>query len=126
MSNVRLNLIVLYSPDIERLRAFYTLLGLEFEQEQHERGPLHYAAQAGEATIEIYPQQAKSSADVGAVRLGFDVVWLDAVLDPLIENGAALVTPPQDTLRGIVAVIRDPDGRKIELVESRPRRRCCG
>ena len=44
MSSVRLNLIVLYSPDIERLRAFYTVLGLEFEREKHGRGPEHYAA----------------------------------------------------------------------------------
>ena len=126
MSNVRLNLIVLYSPDIDRLRAFYTLLGLELEQEQHERGPLHYAAQAGETVVEIYPQSAVANADVSAIRLGFDVAWIDAVLDSLLSAGGKLVTGPQETQRGIVAVIRDPDGRKVELVESRPRRRCCG
>lgn len=126
MSTVRLNLVVLYSPDIERLRAFYLLLGLEFEREQHGRGPAHYAAQLGDAVLEIYPQPSASSADVSAVRLGFDVAWIDAVLDPLLAAGGSLVTAPQETQQGIVAVVRDPDGRKVELVESRTRRRCCG
>ncbi len=123
---VRLNLVVLYSPDIERLRAFYALLGLEFEREQHGRGPEHYAAELGEAVLEIYPQADTSPGDVSAVRLGFDVAWIDAVLDPLLSAGGTLVTAPQETQRGIVAVVRDPDGRKVELVEARPRRRCCG
>ena len=126
MSNVRLNLVVLYSPDIERLRAFYTLLGLEFDREQHGRGPEHFSADVDGLTLEIYPQQAADVADVSAVRLGFDVPYLDAMLEALLGGGGQLVTPPAETQQGMVAVIRDPDGRKLELVEPRSRRRCCG
>lgn len=126
MSNVRLNLVVLYSSDVERLRAFYTLLGLEFEREQHGRGPEHYAADVDGVVLEIYPQSANATRDVSTMRLGFDVAWIDALLDPLVGAGGQVVTPPDETQRGIVAVVRDPDGRKVELVEARPRRRCCG
>lgn len=126
MSNVRLNLIVLYSPDIERLRAFYTVLGLEFEREQHGRGPEHYAADVAGTVLEIYPLLGQEAGDVGALRLGFDVAWIDALLEPLVDAGGQVVAPPDETQRGIVAVVRDPDGRKVELVEARPRRRCCG
>jgi lactoylglutathione lyase len=38
-----LNLIVIRAADLDKSLAFYRALGLEFAQEQHGTGPVHYA-----------------------------------------------------------------------------------
>ena len=54
----RLNLIVLRSPEPVKSVAFYQLLGIGFEQEQHGTGPVHWAAETGSVVLEIYPAQS--------------------------------------------------------------------
>jgi lactoylglutathione lyase len=44
----RLALLVLKTWDVPRLRAFYACLGVEFVEERHGSGPLHYAGQLGD------------------------------------------------------------------------------
>jgi catechol-2,3-dioxygenase len=44
---VRLGLIVLRTARLEHCLAFYRIIGLEFVEEQHGKGPIHYAASLG-------------------------------------------------------------------------------
>lgn len=124
MSGPHLNLLVVYSPDVDRAKAFYELLGLRFQREQHGRGPVHFAAPLGELVLEIYP--LSDGAVAGQLRLGFDVRNIEPLLETLLAAGGKLVSEIQDLPRGRVAVIADPDGRKLELVEPRGRQHCCG
>ena len=55
MPEPSLTLVVLRSPDIDRLKAFYEALGLALTAERHGNGPDHYSATLGSTIIEFYP-----------------------------------------------------------------------
>ncbi len=55
MADISLTLLVLKTRQVEQLRAFYQTLGIELAEEQHGKGPLRYAGQAGDVVIEVYP-----------------------------------------------------------------------
>ncbi len=113
MSDVKLNLIVLKTHQLDCLKEFYSALGIVFCEERHGDGPLHLAARVGGVVIELYPLSADAGLPDATTRLGFSVPDLDAVLARL---GAAVVSGPSSTEWGRRAVARDPDGRKVELV----------
>jgi lactoylglutathione lyase len=138
MNGIRLNLVVIYSSNVERTRTFYERLGLKFQTERHGRGPEHYSTNVGETVLEIYPAKTLGASSAApALRLGFDVSDVRKLVAELavadaasIDNSAAaqtiLVTEPAESADGWRAVVRDPDGRKIELFEPRTPRHCCG
>ncbi|ALG86336.1 VOC family protein [Gordonia phthalatica] len=110
-----LNLIVLYVADIDSSRNFYAALGLPFTQEKHGAGPIHYSTELpGGAVLELYPRGGSASS---RARLGFTVTDLPAAIAALQEvTPGALLRAPADLAYGHVAVVKDPDGNKIELV----------
>jgi catechol 2,3-dioxygenase-like lactoylglutathione lyase family enzyme len=110
----RLNLLVLKTHDLEAARKFYSALGVSFAEERHGGGPLHLAACLGDVVLELYPLSADGGAADVSTRLGFTIPDLDAVIRSL---GPAVVSGPRDTEWGRRAVVRDPDGRKVELVQ---------
>ena len=116
MSAPFLNLVVLRAPDIEEAQRFYSLLGLSFTKHAHGSGPQHYAAESGSQVFEIYPQNGADDSTRG-VRIGFRVAALDAVVARLAEGGAKIVSAPKDSPWGRRAVVSDPIGHKIELLE---------
>jgi lactoylglutathione lyase len=113
--SILLNLFVIRAVDLEAARAFYSSLGLVLKSERHGTGPEHYAAEVGSAVFEIFP--ARESTVRGAVRIGFEVPSLDAVVDLLRRQSATIVTEPHDSPWGRRAVVEDPDGNRVELTE---------
>lgn len=114
MRNPRLALVVLRSNDIASTKIFYENLGLNFKEEKHGNGPIHYSATLGETTVEIYPQ---SDNIYHTIRLGFYVDNLDNVLDNLSACGIEIISKAQITKHGYKARVRDHDGRVIELYQ---------
>ncbi len=120
MSQPSLSLVVLQTATLHSVVAFYRTVGLKFVEEKHGNGPIHYACALGTTVIEIYPGKdgaAPSAKNGGATMLGFRVDALDEVLAALREIGAVVLSPPHSTEWGRRAVVRDPDGRSIELTE---------
>jgi lactoylglutathione lyase len=117
MSETRLNLLVLKTQQPDRLKDFYSVLGLSFAEERHGDGPLHFAARIGEVVLELYPLPADACPADDSTRLGFAVPNLDAALQSLDAVGAVLVSQPKTTPWGRRAVVRDPDGRAVEVVD---------
>lgn len=109
------NLIVLRSTDIESGRRFYEAIGLEFAEEQHGTGPVHFAAIMNGIVFEIYPGDA--SSEQNQVRLGFKVTDIENTLRSIRDVGSKVLTEPKPSPWGLRAVVEDPDGRKIELTE---------
>ncbi len=95
---------------------FYAQLGFSFEKHAHGKGPTHYASDNGSFVFEIYPQ-VEGTESTKAARIGFKIPKLDETLPKLIEAGAMLLSPAKDSPWGRRAVISDPIGHKIELVE---------
>ncbi|MES2923175.1 MAG: VOC family protein [Verrucomicrobiota bacterium] len=117
MNPIALNLVVLRSTDMERAAKFYSLLGLNFTRHRHGSGPEHFAAEVGGGVFEIYPQAADGPSTLGT-RIGFSVRSLDSAINALSEYPGAVISAPKDSQWGRRAVIADPDGHRIELVES--------
>jgi lactoylglutathione lyase len=94
-----LNLLVLRCSDLERAKAFYECLDLEFEKHRHGDGPEHYAVEQDGCVLELYP------ADVGVAGDG---------------TGLGFAVPGQivDRPWGRTFVIRDPDHRRVECKQS--------
>jgi predicted enzyme related to lactoylglutathione lyase len=115
MSGASLNLVVIRVAGVERSCRVYAALGLTFTREQHGTGPEHFAAQTGKVTFEIYPRENEQPPP--AVRLGFCVPSLDAVLEELRTLGGEILSPPRTSPWGRRAVVLDPDGRRVELTE---------
>jgi catechol 2,3-dioxygenase-like lactoylglutathione lyase family enzyme len=116
MPDISLSLVMIRAGNLERSYRFYSALGLSLVREQHGTGPEHYACVIGTTTFEIYPHRGELH-HAALPRLGFRVPSLDTTLSALQETGAEIVTPPSNSSWGRRAVVSDPDGHRIELVE---------
>lgn len=116
LTTATFNLIVLKTRDVDVTVVFYRALGLSFVAEQHGRGPRHWAAQVGGVVLEIYPLNDGQAAD-NSTRLGFTVGNLDETLSALKSTGVTIASEPKSTSWGLRAVVQDPDGRSVELLQ---------
>ncbi|MEM1216152.1 MAG: VOC family protein [Bacteroidota bacterium] len=112
-----LHLLVIRSDRPARLAEFYTQLGLQFDYHRHGTGAWHYSAERDGLVFEIYPLLKNQTNADTSLRLGFTVSNLDQLLDQLSERNVTILRPAQVTEWGYVAVVQDPDGRKLELKE---------
>lgn len=117
MTNITLNLVVLRSPDIARAVAFYTQLGLAFTRHRHGSGPEHFAAELLGGVFELYPLSPDGPSTLGT-RIGFRVPSLDNAIGALTAYPGAVVSPAKDSEWGRRAVIADPDGHRVELLQA--------
>ena len=109
---MKLNLIVIRTANMPQLVNFYNLLGLEFDYHKHEQGVYHYATKIGDTTFEIYPLlRGQTAADI-STRLGFGVDNFDEKIELLSDF---IVSKPIETGFGYFAVLKDTDGRKVEI-----------
>lgn len=120
MAKPSLSLIVLRTAEISKSLVFYRTIGLEFIEEQHGKGPVHYVCEMGSMVIEIFPGQPGTAPDrknAGATMLGFRVERLDDILETLRTARSVIITEPQTSTWGYRAVVQDPDGRAVELTQ---------
>jgi len=111
------NLIVIRSANMEALAKFYSaLLDVELTKHRHGQGPEHYGCELGFFCFEIYPKRSDED-DTTAVRLGFLV---DSIRDAFARLGRFeynVVSSPKESPWGVRAVIDDPEGHRVELIE---------
>jgi len=117
MRNPQINLLVIRTNQPKILAEFYELLGMKFCYHQHGNGPFHYAADMDGFVFEIYPLLKKQRTVDTGVRLGFTVPHLDKLIIKLKGHSVDILKEPTQMEWGYVGVIRDLDGRKIELKE---------
>jgi hypothetical protein len=109
---VKLNLLVLRTNKLEDLKAFYSAFGASFVSERHGSGPNHYSARLGDLVLETYPTP-DGILPGPSLRIGLTVDDLHRTLRSI---GQAVT--PRQTQWGLRAVVRDPDGRAIELCQA--------
>ncbi|HEX4592104.1 MAG TPA: VOC family protein [Gemmataceae bacterium] len=116
MLETSLNLVVIRSTDLDRAARFYSALGINLTREHHGSGPEHLAGQLGAIVFEVYPQsRAGESAEA---RIGFRVGSVSGTVKAVLAAGGSVASQPKDSPWGYRAVVVDPDGHKIELVEA--------
>jgi catechol 2,3-dioxygenase-like lactoylglutathione lyase family enzyme len=103
----RLHRVVLVTPDVPRLTAFYEKqLGLT------------PAPPAGGATFPTRGATlAIESGDAAEVQIALEVGSLDERLTALGARGIAVESPARDESWGRVAIVRDPEGNRVRLVQ---------
>ena len=110
-------LLVLKTQQMAALREFYTRLGFQFVEEKHGNGPQHYSAQLGSGILEIYPPPNGQVTD-STTRFGFGIEQLKSVIESL-RTDFEIVAEPKETPWGLRAVVRDSDGRAVEMYASK-------
>ncbi|QPL46824.1 hypothetical protein IT895_03165 [Halomonas sp. A40-4] len=106
---MEINLLVLRCKELETSKQFYESLGFTFVKEKHGGGPLHYSSRDAGFVFELYPLAENEAVD--NARVGFSVKHIPQVL-------SQVATESQHEFNGKqVYIVRDPDGRKVELSE---------
>lgn len=116
---------VLVVEELDRALAFYVeLLGLELN---HRSGP-YAQLRTGATRLALYERHALARTldrplepprpEAPAFELAFFVPNVDNAYAELVVSGAEGVAPPADRPWGQrAAIVRDPDGNLVELVE---------
>ena len=112
---MKINLIEIRTEKPEELSAFYEQIGMKFEYHQHGKGTWHYSTEIGETVFEIYPLMKSQKLPDKSLRLGFTIDDLDELIVKLKRNNVEIIREPKESEWGYFAIIRDLDGRKIEL-----------
>jgi lactoylglutathione lyase len=113
-----IRLIVLRTSDVKRLSDFYTTLGISFEYHKHGKSPFHFGATIGKTVLEIYPLAKDQTETDKNLRLGFSIDDFETVIQELKIKNVRFISEPMDTEFGHMAIIEDPDQRKIELYKN--------
>jgi lactoylglutathione lyase len=109
-SQPELSLVVVRCADLVKSRQFYETLGIVFTPEQHGSGPHHYSARLGATVLELYP----ASDSTTPVRIGIGVVDVHAAVAAARAFADCVIRFDPDRSPQS-ALLRDPDGNKIEL-----------
>jgi len=117
MRTPQINLLVIRTNQPATLAKFYELLGMKFQYHQHGNGPFHYATDLNGFIFEIYPLLKNQQEADKSLRLGFSVPKLEGLILQLKKNNIEIVKAPSHVEWGYIAIIKDLDGRKIELIE---------
>ncbi len=112
---MEIRLLVLRTADTKYLVNFYSLLELDFEYHKHGNSPYHYSANIGSTIFEIYPLAKDQIEADKNLRLGFGLENFEEIIKALKATKVTFVQEPTNTDFGFMAIIIDPDGRKIEL-----------
>jgi lactoylglutathione lyase len=111
--------LVLFATDIQGAGDFYRAIGLDLADELHEDGPVHLAMELGPVHFAIYEAAAPGTApdrrSGGDTFPGFYVESLDDVTETLRQLGAPLIQEHEAMPWGCRIVVRDPDGRAVEV-----------
>jgi catechol 2,3-dioxygenase-like lactoylglutathione lyase family enzyme len=104
---------VIRTSNLERLREFYSTLGLELVQERHGAGPLHYSCSMNGTVMEIYPTKRPVA---GGNRLGLRLKTPTAAIERLqlagyLPGGAELLNREASP----AFLVHDPDGNQLEI-----------
>jgi predicted enzyme related to lactoylglutathione lyase len=112
---MELTLLVIRSAKPEQLAEFYKHFGMTFDCHRHGNGPYHYSGYIGPTLLEIYPTAKGQEQPDITIRLGLAVDSFDDVIDKLNTIDTTFHQLPASTEWGVMAIISDPEGRKIEL-----------
>ena len=112
---MKINLLVIRTENPETLKTQYEKIGFKFDYHKHGNGPFHYASELNEFVLEIYPLTKSMTKADNSLRLGFEIENLEITIDRLRETDWKILSEPNQTEWGMISIIQDLDGRKIEL-----------
>ena len=115
---MNIRLLVLRTSDTKKLADFYSTLGLTFHNHKHGNSPYHYSTTIGQTVLEIYPLAKNQVIADKNLRLGLEIDDFDQRISILKELQVSFSLEPVQTESGFMAIVSDPDERKIELYKN--------
>jgi uncharacterized glyoxalase superfamily protein PhnB len=117
---VELASLVLFSSRVTQTANFYRALGIDLTAEDHGDGYEHAATDLGGVHFAVLDAEAATDRppawrEAGSSFPGVYVDSLDATLIALAKRGAPLLLAHQVRPWGCRAVVKDPDGRAVEI-----------
>ncbi|MFY0598153.1 MAG: glyoxalase/bleomycin resistance/extradiol dioxygenase family protein [Cyclobacteriaceae bacterium] len=112
---MRMNLVVIRTEHPSELKRQYEVLGLTFKYHQHGNGPMHFASDFEGLVFEIYPLTKSMNKPDNSLRIGFEVNDLEQIMNGVRNSDWIIRSEISNTEWGLIAVIQDFDGRKVEL-----------
>lgn len=110
--------ITLNSAQPDLLVGFYQLIGFVFTQKAVNKGSRAWNGQLGDMSLEIFNIQETFSNKVPGVQMSFHVKNLEDLVKNFRLIHAQIMMEPMQTAAGVIAIVMDPDGRAVELVET--------
>lgn len=112
-------LLVIRTNQLEKQKIFYESLGLVFQKEKHGKGLEHFSALINNQNIvfEIYPLPKNQPLPDTTTRLGFRVHDLEKTIEFILNIGGELKRKFRETEFGTLAVVKDFDGRSVEVYQ---------
>lgn len=112
---MKVNLIVIKTLRLEELKKQYELIGIQFQYHQHGKGSFHYSAELDDLIFEIYPLSKSQTVADNTTRLGFTIKDFKKTINRIQESNWKIISKLHTTEWGTIAIIKDLDGRKVEL-----------
>ena len=112
--------LILFTDKLEALVEFYRAIGVPLELEQHDDGPLHHACELGLTHFAIFESNSGTPPEFrsgGSSFPGFTVNSLEDALEAAKSLNAEVVQQPTEYPWGWRALVKDPDGRVLELFQ---------
>lgn len=114
--------VAIHSSKADEALRFYQSLGMSFAPDAHDDGaPRHFESELDGRHFAIWPTDEQGEAPgwghPGCTLIGFVVDDLDATLAGLRLAGGTITHGPDHMPWGYWAVVSDPDGRPVEVVQ---------
>ncbi len=113
---MQLKLLVIRTDKLPEVVDFYTQLGFIFEYHRHEKGVFHYSTDISGTIFEIYPLLKSQKTPDISTRIGFSIFNFEEIINSI--ESQIFESTPIATEWGIMAVLKDPDGRKVEIYKA--------
>lgn len=117
----RIGALVLFASDLERTVAFYRVLGVPLQVDDHgeDEGPLHFACDLDGCHFAVFPADREGRSpglrESGASFPGFVVESVEEAVEAARAFGIKVIQEPSPYPWGLRAVLEDPDGRPVEV-----------
>jgi lactoylglutathione lyase len=109
--------VVFTCQDIDKSVRFYKSLGFEVRETKH-GGVAHFTCSLGGCHFALYPHDGVERGAQSGVQIGVMVTNLNGAIASVAATGANVLQKPTPKPWGITALVEDPDGRKVELVNT--------
>ena len=124
----KISAIILLVADAPKLISFYRDV-LELEVKQESEDWIELSTKEGSTVLALYPKRDKKKSsnvkqglgDGRNTLIGFNVSDLDSVCKELEKRGASFFKRASEESFGKHAIIEDPEGNLISIVEMKPK-----
>lgn len=115
--SVKLRTIVMATSQISKTVSFYQILGLNFLKKNITLGGEIYSATLDDLELALLEKSNVEKLPQPNYMLSFKVENLDKLHEKMLSGGHISILEPTVFAEGKKAILLDPDGRSVELIQ---------